>query len=212
MKAKTILFVIWMILAGQVLAIDVNGTWYTGSKNGLPTITDPDSNTFTWGTDGGSETASKGFLWTYFTDLALSNVGDSITIRFDLAFIDEFGSTSSSALRFGLFDNGGSTLLENISGANSDAAFGSSTGYFIQWPLGTGSPGFYARPTAAASPLSGSAGSPTNLGSQAIDTVPLLATDTFYPVTFTITKNSEASYELTSSIDNESISTTTTLS
>ena len=194
---KSILCLIFICLLGQLFAGDLNGTWYMGSNSGTPSISDPASNSFTWGTDGTSETASTGSLWSYFPDMTLVNDGDAITLSFTVTPLDASATTQS--LRFGLFNDGGTQVLNNISGTNSDAGFLSTMGYFVKWQHNT-TGSLVARTGGKTNPCSDSS-LVNNLTETASGPAVTLTQGTAYDMTFTVTRNSAAEYLVSASVD-----------
>ena len=198
---KTKMFVVVMLLCvgcSLQAAVDLNGTWYTGSNNGTPSISDPASSSFIWGTDGTSETASKGSLWSYFPDMTLVNDGDAITLSFTVTPLDASATTQS--LRFGLFNDGGTQVLNNLNGTNSDSGFLSTMGYFVKWNTGGAIGQLVARTGGKTNPCSDS-GLVNNLTETASGPAVTLTQGTAYDMTFTLTRNSAAEYLVSASVD-----------
>ena len=208
-RIRMIVFLFFGVFSQALcVSLDLSGTWYTGSNNGTPSLSNPDSNNFTWGTDGSAtETTQTGFLWSYFSAQSLANDGDSITLSFTVTPLD--ATAAAHSFRFGLFNSGGSQVLNNLVGTNSDTGFLSTLGYFSQWNQGGTVPDayLYARTAGKTNPLSST--SLVQLINQ--DTVsPTLAQGAAYDMTLTVTRNSAMEYGVTSSIDGAVISGTTT--
>lgn len=207
---KLIVF-LFVVLAGQAFSTDLSGTWYTGSNNGTPSLSDPDSNSFTWGTAGSAtETAQAGGLWSYFTPISLANDGDSIALSFT---VTPGQTATTQSLRFGIFNSGGSKVENNLSGSNSDDGFLSTMGYFSVWNQSeTFDSILYARAIAKTNPLS-----TTNVSGQASveqtasieNNSPVLTENVSYEMTFTLTRNSASEYFVSSSVDGAAVSGTT---
>lgn len=157
-----------------VTTTTLNGPWYTGSASataGVPSISDRNSNAFTWGTGvaSGGSSALRGMVWSYFPAQSLA-VGESLTFRFTKNYHD-YGATTvgSSGFRFGLYNSNGSKLEADLPNSNTDAAFEPSRGYGAMWsPLASAASSLHARAADRNNPLSGT-GSTTlasaNLGS-----------------------------------------------
>ena len=213
MKHKLFLTLI-CIMAGQVLAIDLDGPWYTGSNNGTPYLSATDSSSFSWGQgeDGTATTASKGILWCYFGDLTLTDDGDTITLAFSVVFDDDVTGTSSTALRLGLFDNGGSTLESNLDGINTDPAFSSSMGYYAAWPVSASqSATLRSRTAGNNNPLSTTA-APSFGSAVATDA---LTSGVAYSATFSVARINETEYQVTATLNGvkvQSVSADTNIS
>ena len=180
------------------LSFDLSGTWYTGSNNGIPYLSDPASNSFTWGTDGTSATASTGSLWSYFSDMTLANDGDAITASFTVTPLDASATTQS--LRFGLFNDGGTQVLNDLSGTNSDDGFLSTLGYFVKWNTGGAIGSLSARTGGKTNPCSDSS-LVDNLTETASGSAVTLTQGTAYDMTFTLTRSSAAEYLVSASVD-----------
>jgi hypothetical protein len=187
-----LLFVSSTLCAG---AVPLNGTWYTGSNNGTPSLSNPSSNSFVWGTDGTSATASKGALWSYFSDQALANDGEVLTASFTVTPLD--ATATAQSFRFGLYNDGGTQVLNNLSGTNSDSGFLSTLGYFAKWnTAGTGD--LLARTAGKTNPCSDSS-DVDNLGS--ITGVPVLTQNVAYDMTFSVTRNNATEYQIAATMD-----------
>ena len=190
------------------LSFDLSGTWYTGSNNGIPSLSDPASNSFTWGTDGNSETASTGSLWSYFSDMTLANDGDAITLSFTVTPLDATATVQS--FRVGLYNDGGTQVLNNLSGTNSDAGFTDTLGYFVRWNQTGTVQNLWARTAGKTNPCSDSSDvSAVTLTTN--DTFPVLTQGTVYDMTFTVSRNSATEYLVTSTVNGAEISGTTSL-
>ena len=90
-QIKMVAFLIFTVAPQALcLSFDLSGTGYTGSNYGIPSLSDPASNSFTWGTDdnAGPLTAQRGSLWSYFPEMTLANVGDAITLSFTATPLD----------------------------------------------------------------------------------------------------------------------------
>lgn len=184
-----------------------DGPWYTGSNNGTPGLSSTTSNNFTWGGTSTS-TAQSGILWSYFPTVSFSNDGDFVTVSFDVKWNDA-AVASASGYRFGLYNNNGSTLTSNLNGINTDSAFNASRGYYAFWNLDNGgsSSSLYARNVGNNSPLSNSdltqfANGP---GANATSTTPT------YSISFTITRNSSTSYNVSSTFNGNTVASNTTV-
>ena len=207
---KLIMCMLMMLCASGPLyaaVTDLNGTWYTGSNNGTPSLSDPSSNSFTWGTDGTSATASKGGLWSYFSDITLANDGEAITLSFTVTPLDASATTQS--FRFGLYNDGGTQVLNNLSGTNSDAGFTSTLGYFTKWNQTGTVQNLWARTAGKTNPCSDSSDvDAVTLTTN--DTLPTLTQGTAYDVTFTVARSSATEYLVTSTVNGAEISGATT--
>lgn len=135
------------LIAGMVIAIAVsilparasalNGTWYTGSSSttaGTPSISNPNSNDFTFGsgTLNGGSSALNSILWSYFGDESLAVDGDFVKVSFKVKW-NNATVAGGGGFRFGLFDNHGSTVNQNLVNTAGDVAFSDSSGYFAFW-------------------------------------------------------------------------------
>jgi len=143
-----------------VTTMPLDGTWFTGSAGataGVPSISNRDSDDFTWGSgaEGGGSSALRGMVWSYFPEQALA-LGDSITLRFQANYND-YGATAAAAngMRFGLYLSNGSKLEADIPNANTDAAFEPSRGFGAMWsPAAGGTSSLHARNADRNNPLS----------------------------------------------------------
>jgi hypothetical protein len=147
-------------------------------------------------------------LWSYFSAQSLANDGDSITLSFTVTPLD--ASATAQSFRFGLFNSGGTQVLHNLVGANSNSGFLDTMGYFSVWNQGNSANAtLYARIEGNANPASSNAP-----GAAVIYTDPTgsvtLTQGTTYDMTFTIARDSATQYSLTSSIGSAVISATTT--
>lgn len=210
MKVKLILVMMTSLLSAQVFAatVTLDGTWHTGSPNGTPSLSDPNSDSFTWGTDGSAtETADKGVLWSYFPDQPLVDDGDTIILSFTVTPVD--AGATGYYWRFGLFNSGGTQVLNNLSGSNSDDGFLDTLGYFSSWDQG-GSYGtdvyLHARTGGKTAPLSNT--SLVENINHNTDSI-VLQQGTAYEMSFTVTRNSATEYFVAAAIDDTVISGTT---
>lgn len=108
------------------------GNWIgvNGAVNNPPNgslSTDDGKLTFTPYDDGvGTAGALQGIM-TNFTSKTLSNIGDSITLKFDFAFAAQPNTSTSGgaalgAFRFGLYNDQGTTLVDNDGNQDVDDA------------------------------------------------------------------------------------------
>jgi len=215
MKIKLILLMILSLLSVQAFAstVALDGTWYTGSNNGTPSLSATDSDSFIWGTDeSATDTAQKGALWSYFTPQELANDGDSVTLSFTVTPLD--ASATAQSFRFGIFNSGGSKVLNNLNGTNLDDGFTSTMGYFSMLnQSGTYNSLLYARTIAKNNPLSTTAVS----GQASVEQIaliengsPVLTQGTAYDMAFSVTRNSAAEYLVAIAINGDVVSGTTT--
>lgn len=138
----------------------LNGPWYTGSAGataGKPSLSDRNSDAFTWGSGvaSGGSSALRGMVWSYFPEQSLA-VGDSLTLRFTTNYLD-YGVTpvGSSGFRFGLYQSNGSKLEGDLANSNTDATFEPSRGYGAMWaPAVGGTSALHARNANRNNPLS----------------------------------------------------------
>ncbi len=171
------------------------GPWYTGSKNGTPALSDSQANTFDWGSDTTpSATAQTGLLWSYFPDRSLDVDGSSITVRFTVTSLD--ASASKETFRFGLYNNGGNLLQQNLNGVNTNNAFLTTMGYFVSWNV-SGGGSLYRRVSGNANPCSTTGTASLGSGGGG----PILIQDESYEMALTITRLSSSLYEITSIVD-----------
>lgn len=214
MKMKLLLLMIACLLSAQAFAATValDGTWYTGSNNGTPSLSNPDSDSFVWGTDGSAtDTAQKGALWSYFTPQQLVNDGDSVTLSFTVTPLD--ASATVQSFRLGIFNSGGSKVENNIDGSNSDDGFLSSMGYFsVLNQSGIFTSILYAREIAKTNPLSTTSVS----GQASVEQIavvengsPVLTQNVDYDMSFTVTRNSDVEYLVAVAINDAVVSGTT---
>ena len=203
------MFKLLLILAFcvPVMAIDLDGTWYTGSKYGTPTLSSTDNNTFTWGTGEAPAVtcATKGALWSYFPDISLEAVGDKITLSFLLNLEDD--ASGNNTVRFGLFNNGGTLVENNVPGNNADPGFLDSTGYWANWRNAGGTVDLLGRTSGATSPLSGT-NSSTLASSGGASAMVEGVTHNFI---FTIIRFTDTQYQISATFDDITITTTTTM-
>ena len=207
MKSKTFVILLILALAVEAMAMDLNGTWYTGSKNGTPYLSASTDNYFTWGDTSTAGTASKGCLWSYFPDVTLSKPGDKITLEFS-AEVNNSIVDGSRTFRFGLFNDGGTRLLENMDGDNTNVAFNDTTGYFTRWSImPEDNSSIYGRTTGTVLPVSTS-----NAFAMAYSYSgnPGMTQGVANHFTFSILYVSENEYLVTSTQDNGTASTTMT--
>ena len=203
MRVKLILVMMAGLLSVHLFAatVTLDGTWYTGSPDGTPSLSDPNAASFTWGTDGSlTESAQKGALWSYFPAQSLAADGDFIELSFTVTPVDATGNNQS--FRFGLFNSGGTQVLNNLSGSNSDAGFLDTLGYFSQWNQSNANGYLYARTAGKTSPLSST--SDVELVAQDAES-PTLRQGAAYDMTFTVTRYSDALYGVTSSIKDPNV-------
>ena len=210
MKVKLILVMLTVLLPAHIFAatVTLDGTWYTGSPDGTPSLSDPNSDSFIWGTDGSAtESAQKGALWSYFSGQALVEDGDSITLSFTVTPID--ATATAYDFRFGLFNSGGTKVLNNLSGANTDDGFLDTLGYFSQWRVGSESSSIelFARTAGKTSPVSSTS---DVVSITRVTGFPNLTQGTAYDITLTITRNSATEYLVISKVNGVEISGTTT--
>jgi hypothetical protein len=96
------------------------------------------------GTADGTTTvsSSNGFLVGYFNPISLVNVGDSITLSFNVRFNDDAGVTNGAGdnFRFALFDLNGQTKVtaDNTATAGVDGQTDDWRGYWFGTKSGTG--------------------------------------------------------------------------
>lgn len=190
-------------------AVALDGPWYTGSNNGTPTLSDPNSDAFTFGSDASSSvSAQSGLLWTYFNDATLAEDGDFVTVSFNVTFNDAPAASSFSGFRLGLFDDNGSRLESNLSGTNGDTAFEPSRGYFVEWSLddGAGLTQLVLRNGSHTTPVGSTGASDFGAAGPGGDA---LAADVPYAVSFTITQASGTEYNISTSFNGNSFSRNT---
>jgi arylsulfatase A-like enzyme len=127
-----------------VTTTTLDGPWYTGSASataGVPSLSNRNSNTFTWGSGvaSGGSSALRGMAWSYFPEQSLA-VGDSLTLKFTANYNDNGGSAvGGSGFRFGIYQSNDSRLEMDIANANTDVAFEPSRGYGAMWGPAVGS-------------------------------------------------------------------------
>jgi len=222
MKEASSLFVAVLLLAvcANAATIPLNGPWFTGAATGsnpttrgTPSITNPNTNTFSWGTgpsDSG-QSAIRGVLWTYFPTQSLASDGDVISVTFTMRVTDTLATgIGANGFRFGLFDSAGSRLTSNLVDVNTDLAFSLSLGYSAMWSPSvnptTMNSSIQLRDTGNSNPLStGGATAIQTLarGADILAGIPRQAS-------LTITRNSATEYKIESKMDAELLSGTTT--
>ena len=190
-------------------ASDLTGPWFTASNNGTPALSNPNANTFDWGSTNAGETASTGLLWSYFDAIALTSDYQYVEAHLDLRF-GELPSATTAAIRFGLFHSGGSRVEENLSGSNTDARFEPSRGYWAGWsPPATGTGArLYARTGPRNNPLS------TNNSSTigpSLSNPGINATNVFYAMSFRVTRIDGTNFTIRSSLNGVTNEITTIL-
>ena len=207
MNMKILTFLLLSAFCIPAAAVDLDGTWYTGSKYGTPTLSSTNSNTFTWGTGEAPVTtcATKGAVWSYFPDISLDKVGDKIILDFSLIMNDDV--SGSNTIRFGLFNDGGIRVENNLPGNNADAGFLSTFGYWTQWPSAGGTATLLGRTTGATSPVSGT----NSVSLASTGGKPSMTAGVTYHITFTIIRISDTEFQISSTFDDESISAITTM-
>ena len=198
---KLILLIVAGLLSARAFGttVPLDGTWYTGSNNGTPSLSDPDSDSFVWGTDDSTTaTAQKGTVWTYFDPMSLANDGDSITLSLTTVPVED---ATAHSFRLGLFNSGGSKVLNNLDGTNSDSGFSGSVGYYAQWEIdSSGGAALYTRQTGYTQPLSSKVENGAIHVANTETTVGLKG-GTSYDIAISVTRNSDSEYLVTSSID-----------
>ncbi|YCM42090.1 sulfatase-like hydrolase/transferase [Verrucomicrobiaceae bacterium 227] len=198
----------------EVTTSALSGPWYTGSAGataGVPSLSDRNSDTFTWGSgvESGGTSALRGMLWSYFPQQSLAP-GDSLTLRFNTNYND-YGASAANAngFRFGLYRSNGSKLEMNIPNNNTDSAFEPSRGYGVMWaPADGGTSGLHARNADRNNPLS------TN-GSTTITSSPLgsgaTSTGTTYAAELKVERDSANQLTVESSYNGQSLTSTTSV-
>jgi hypothetical protein len=211
---NTKMLILLLSVSAPVFAATValDGTWYTGAANagGTPSLSDPNSSSFVWGTDGSAtQTAQRGVLWSYFFPQSLANDGKTITLSFTVTPLD--ATASAQSFRFGLFNSGGTQVLHNLVGVNTDNGFLDTVGYFSVWNQGTSANAtLYSQAAGTNNPVSSTASGAAVIYTDATGSV-TLAQGTAYDMTLMITRYSATQYSVTSSInDANSISAMTT--
>ncbi|MBI9019309.1 MAG: LamG domain-containing protein [Phycisphaerae bacterium] len=205
-KLPFLIYFLLICLNAKAELLSLDGPWYTGSKYGTPQFSILNNNTFTWGLSEipAETTAQTGALWTYFPDKTLLYNGDKIILKFSIVLEDNV--SSSNTLRFGLFNNGGSSLENNLNGANSDVAFNDMFGYWAEWPTINGIGALRTRIVGYENPVSGT--DSTLLASQS--DCPALVQAVVYAFSFSIMRINEEEYEIISTLDDKVIEVTTT--
>lgn len=197
MNTKMLILLLILALAVPAMAVDLNGTWYTGSNNGTPYLSSTTSNSFTWGQGEQPEftTATKGSLWSYFPDLTLAKPGDRITLEFSAVIND--GGTGQD-IRFGLFNDGGNRVLTNLE-ANNDSGFTSTLGYWTTWPaMPNNSASLRGRIVGLTNPVSGN----NSIVFHSSTGNPGLPEGSTCHFTFSILVVNDTEYQFTSTMDN----------
>jgi len=197
-----------------VTTMALDGPWYTGSAGGtagVPSLSDRNSDSFTWGSgvESGGSSALRGMAWSYFPEQSLA-VGDSLTLRFSTNYND-FGATAAGAngLRFGLYQSNGSKLEADLPNANTDAAFEPSRGYGAMWSASaSGTSGLHARAADRNNPLSTSGS--TTLTSAALGSG-ATSTGTDYAAELKIERSSAGQITVSSSYNGQSLSSSTSV-
>ncbi len=190
------------------------GPWFTGSASataGVPSISDRNSDTFTWGSGAatGGSSALRGMVWSYFPDQDLE-IGESLTLRFTANYND-YGATPAggNGMRFGLYQSNGSKLEMDLANANTSAAFEPSRGYGAMWaPALSGTSGLHARNANRNNPLS--TGSSTLLTSAARG-AGATATGVDYAGEMKIERNSATQVTVSSRYNGEVLSSVTSV-
>ena len=192
----------------------LNGPWYTGSAGGtagVPSLSDRNSDQFTWGTGvgAGGSSALRGMVWSYFADQSLA-VGDSLTLRFKANYNDYGASAaSSSGFRFGLYHSNGSKLEADLPNANTNAAFEPSRGYGVMWsPVASSASSLHARAADRNNPLSGTGSTTLTSSTLGSDTT---STGIDYAAELKIERNSASQMTVSSSYNGQSLTNTTSV-
>ena len=197
-----------------VTTTTLNGPWYAGSASataGVPSISDRNSDAFTWGTGiaSGGSSALRGMVWSYFPEQSLA-VGESLTFRFSKNYHD-YGSTvvRSNGFRFGLYNSNGSKLEVDLPNSNTDAAFEPSRGYGAMWsPLASASSSLHARAADRNNPLSTNNSTPLTSGNLASGTT---STGIDYAAELTIERSSVSQITISSNYNGSSLSSLTSV-
>ena len=192
----------------------LSGPWYAGSASataGVPSISNRNSNAFTWGTGvaSGGSSALRGMVWSYFPEQSLAP-GESLTLKFTANYND-YGVTTAggSGFRFGLYQSNDSKLEADIANANTSAVFEPSRGYGSMWgPTAGSSTALHARNANRNNPLS--TASSTQLMSVARGSG-ATATGADYPGELKIERSSESQMTVTSRYNGESVSAVTSV-
>ena len=197
-----------------VTTTTLNGPWYTGSAGataGVPSISDRNSDAFTWGTGlaGGGSSALRGMVWSYFPEQSLA-VGESLTFRFTKNYHD-YGATAvgSNGFRFGLYNSNGSKLEADLANANTDTAFEPSRGYGAMWsPLASAASSLHARAADRNNPLSTTNSTTLTSANLAAGTT---STGTDYSAELTIERSSANQMTIHSSNNGSSLNSITSV-
>lgn len=192
----------------------LNGPWYTGSASataGVPSISNRNSDAFTWGTGvvSGGSSALRGMVWSYFPEQSLA-VGDSLTFRFTKNYHD-FGATAtgSGGFRFGLYNSNGSKLETDLPNSNTNATFEPSRGYGAMWaPLASAASSLHARAADRNNPLSGTGSTSLTSSNLASGTT---STGINYASELTIERTSETQMTIGSSYNGSSLNIVTSV-
>ena len=205
MKTKLFVVVMWLCASCSLYATvtDLDGTWYTGNKTttaGTPSISNPSSNSFIWGTDGTVATANKGVLWSYFSDMTLANNGDAITLSFTVTPLETATTTANKPFRFGLFNDGGIRVEGNLTGTtNKHDDFAKTKGYFVSWDTGSAAGKLFQ--TGGTTLLCSSKAPAVDLSETTSGPAVNLTGNTAYDMTFTLTRNSATEYLVSASVN-----------
>ena len=190
------------------------GPWYTGSASataGVPSISDRNGDSFTWGTGvaAGGSSALRGMVWSYFPEQSLA-VGDSLTLRFTANYNDYGAAVASgNGFRFGVYQSNGSRLEMDLGNANTAAAFEPSRGYGAMWaPALGGTTSLHARNANRNNPLS--TGESTQLASVARG-AGATASESDYIGELKIERSSESQMTVSSRYNGASLSNVTSV-
>ncbi|MBI9019308.1 MAG: hypothetical protein JEZ07_18805 [Phycisphaerae bacterium] len=207
MRIKNYTIILLLAFCVPAMATNLDGTWYTGSKYGTPSLSATNSNTFTWGTGEvpDSTCATKGALWSYFPDIALDTIGDKITLDFTMIINDDV--TSANQLRFGLFNDGATRVEKNLPGNNADSGFLSTFGYWSEWTTTGGTMNLRGRIEGATNPTSGS----NSVLMRSLGGFAAMTNGVEYNCTLTIARINDTQFQITGTFADSIISTTTTM-
>jgi hypothetical protein len=187
--------------------VDLDGPWYAGRNGGTPTLTDPNSNSFTFG--DATSTANGAALWSYFADQSLSNDGDFVEVSFGLTYNDSATGGALSALRFGLYDHNGGTVEMNLT-SNADAGMEPARGYFTGISEVENPPQLWARSDSATSISPSSAnGLASYDDGDLINTMSTLVAGVEHDMAFRITRIDSSTYETSVTVNGETASAVT---
>jgi hypothetical protein len=197
-----IIFGLQLAMSESTHALDLTGPWYAGSDGGPPTVTNPNSNSFTFG--DATSSADAGALWTYFADQTLDVDNEFVEVSFGLTYNDSATGGPLSSLRFGLYDHNGGTVEMDLSTSNNDPGMEPARGYFTGISEVENPPQFFARGNSATSVSPSSANGLTSYDDgDLINTMSTLVAGVEHDMALRIRRINALTYETSVAVNGE---------